>query len=314
MIITTPINPFGDDFRSEIETIAEEVEWWSRYRSEMERLVSEPRVYGEEAETDSDLILIIKTATALATNRWTYTLEPAEWNDASKTYITLTSTSDEFTAYNRAEMLNTSSTALNGYVLTTDEYTLAVERIPDDTPVLVSSYLGILSFSRPNSLTATCTEPPADAMDIPTNYVLTNGAVTSTSTTYAAITAWGDPAINDPNVFTFTKASGLLEAGTGHYLLRWSADASAVTNDAVIGVKAQYKIDAGSWTDIAGTTVVRELESTASYSTRIEGRGYVTVGAAEALDLRLLVARVAGAGTPTIASGSMFWETQTVNS
>jgi len=314
MIITTPINPFGDDFRSEIETIAEEVEWWSRYRSEMERLVSEPRVYGEDAVDGDDFIdAVVKSSASLATNRWTYTCEPAEWDDTNKKYITLDSTTQEYTAYNATEAANTASIALHGYDLSPGDYTLAVQSIPVDTHVRLRQVNGaaVFTFSEPNELVVTCTAA-ADSMTVPTLYIPSNSSVTTTSGTYAVITAWTDPTVIDPNVFTWTKATGIAEAGEGEYLVQWHGYASAATNDATIGLKGQYKIDAGSWTDIPGTLNETPIATLASYTSRIEGRGYVTVASGEDLDLRLVVARLAGTGTPTVPSGSLFFEVQQV--
>jgi len=143
-------------------------------------------------------------------------------------------------------------------------------------------------------------------MTVPTLYIPSNSSVTTTSGTYAVITAWTDPTVIDPNVFTWTKAMGIAEAGEGEYLVQWHGYASAATNDATIGLKGQYKIDAGSWTDIPGTLNETPIATLASYTSRIEGRGYVTVASGEDLDLRLVVARLAGTGTPTVPSGSLF--------
>lgn len=309
-----PLNPFSTQFAFDLQSLERTQEWTEANREDLEGLLNRPIESEEESDRSSLIpvsIAVIKSSTSLATNRWTYTCEPVEWDDTDKRYVTLTGTSDEFTAYNRAEDLNTSSVALHGYDLSTSDYTLAVQAIPDDTAVLLyyDPVNDVYSFSEPNELVVTCTTA-ADSMQVPTLYVSTTASNTTTSGTYAVLSSWGDPSVIDPNVFTWTKASALAEAGQGDYLVRWQCDATAATNDATLGVKAQYKIDAGSWTDIGGTSAVAELDTLASYATMMSGRGYVNVASGEALDLRLVFARLSGTGTPTIASGAVFFEVQ----
>jgi hypothetical protein len=310
MDITTPIQPFSSTFESEIVRLADEVQYVSKNRDGLERLLNEPRLVPFDDGSDDFVDAVIKSSASLATNRWTYTCEPVEWDNTNKKWITLTSTTVEYTAYNKAEALNTASVALHGYDLSTDDYTLAVQKIPDDTPVRLRRVPGydVYQFSEPNELVVTCTAPAADAMSIPTLYVPSNGSVTTTSGTYAAVTAWGDETLMDGQVFTWTKASGLAEAGTGSYRINYVADATTATNDSTLGIKAQYKIDAGSWTDVPATTQVVALSTLAANAQRITATGYVTAGVGEDLDVRLVVARTAGTGTPTIASGALFLE------
>lgn len=101
---------------------------------------------------------VVKSSSSLATNRWTYVCEPVEWDGTNKKFITLTSTTVEYTAYNRAEMLNTASIALHGYDLTTTDYTLGVAVIPDDTPVdlIYDRENDVYTFSEPNELVVSC--------------------------------------------------------------------------------------------------------------------------------------------------------------
>lgn len=314
--ITTPIQPFSDTFRREVVGMADSIEWWDRYRGEMERLVSEPRQFDQDSQRERIALVpaVVKASASLATNRWTYTCEPVEWDGANKKWITLSGTSTEYTAYNLAEMLNDASTALYGYDLTTSDYTLAVQAIPNDTPVLLAYDRkdDVYVFEAANELVVTCTAA-ADAMLVPTAYLPSSGSITTTSGSYAAVTSWGDATLIDPNVFTWTKTTGLLEAGAGDYRLQWQADVTTATSDSTVGIKAQSKIDSGSWTDIPGTAVVQELSALAANSVRVGGIGYVTVATGEQLDLRIVIARTAGAGTPTIASGSLTWEASQVS-
>ena len=310
----TPINPFSQTFANQLKELERQVQSWNANREDIISVLNRPQPYYEDAVDGDDFIdAVVKSSASLATNRWTYTCEPAEWDDTDKKYITLDSTTQEYTAYNATEAANTASIALHGYDLSPGDYTLAVQSIPVDTHVRLRQVNGaaVFTFSEPNELVVTCTAA-ADSMTVPTLYIPSNSSVTTTSGTYAVITAWTDPTVIDPNVFTWTKATGIAEAGEGEYLVQWHGYASAATNDATIGLKGQYKIDAGSWTDIPGTLNETPIATLASYTSRIEGRGYVTVASGEDLDLRLVVARLAGTGTPTVPSGSLFFEVQQV--
>lgn len=308
-MLQPPFNPFSLNVQGDLVQLQRDVATWVANREDVIAKISEPRQIEDDNGPFEIVLAVVKSATSLATNRWTYVCEPVEWDGTNKKYVTLTSTSVEYTAYNDWEAANTASVALLGYDLSVSGYTLAVQSIPVGTPVklLFDVNNDVYTFAAPNELVVTCTAA-ADAMAIPTLFVPSNGVVTTTSATYAAVTAWDDPSVIDPNVFTWTKASGLAEAGQGDYRVRYSADVSSATNDSTIGLKLQYKIDAGSWTDVAGTTRVEAIATLAANATRVEAAGYVSVASGEELDLRLVVARTTGTGTPTIASGSLFVE------
>lgn len=157
---TRPINPFSDQFQSDLDQVSESVAWWDEYRDDMARLASEPRRQPQASAEpgDRDIDAVIKTSASLGDNRWTYTCEPAEWDATGKKWITLVDTTDEFTAYNRAEMLNTSSSVLHGYAVDGTNYTLTLEKIPDDTPVRLRPVPGTTAytFSEPNKFLVEC--------------------------------------------------------------------------------------------------------------------------------------------------------------
>jgi hypothetical protein len=156
-----PINPFSDQFADEIDRVAASVAWWDEYRDDMARLANEPRRDGGGGEKgDTGIDAVVKSSATLGTNRWTYTCEPAEWDDTGKKWVTLTDTTDEYVAYNLDEMLNDGTAVLHGYVLDGEGYTLEVVAIPDDTPVTLRLVPGttVYTFSKPNRLDVECDE------------------------------------------------------------------------------------------------------------------------------------------------------------
>lgn len=259
----------------------------------------------------------VTASTADGTNRWTYTFSEVQKTGAGYTGWSIRSGGRTGTARNTFEDINDAA-GIQGNGINIDGSAFPdnfdIQPIPAGTIVWVvrvvraGSQVAEFWLSYVNAVDGTCDPAAAEAMVIPTAYVATDAAVTSTSSTYADITDWAAATLLDSEVFTFTAGTGLVEAGQGTYRVSYSAAATTSTANSVVKVRAVSKIDAGSFAEVPGTEQIVSLSSLSSTSVRMQGTGYVVVAGGEEVDIKLQIARVSGSGTPTLATGKTFFE------
>jgi hypothetical protein len=205
--ITTPIQPFSDTFRREVVGMADSIEWWDRYRGEMERLVSEPRQFDQDnrSVTKFKVFEVTGSAVELADGRWSYTMvEVTKATDGYGGWSTLSggiSTNFGFNFYE--DMNDGSGTEGNGVDVDGQDFpaNFSIQPVPVGTIVLAYRVYPQNGsdvewwFSYVNAVDGQCDDPPAGSLDQPMIYVGKATSTTSTSSSYADITSMDDPAV-----------------------------------------------------------------------------------------------------------------------